>query len=81
MIMIVWRLKRWCAEVRANGGKLSHCLGQQFEQPKIITNIIQLGLRWPPSDDGERNNQPKIDGREVDNTGEDEGDVMPSFWG
>ena len=47
---------------------------------KIITNKIQLGLRRAPRDDGEHNNQPKIDGREVGNTGEE---VQPGVivWG
>jgi hypothetical protein len=37
----------------------------------LITNKIQLGLRRLPSDDGERNNQLKIDKREVGDTGEE----------
>ena len=57
-----WKRRR--TGVRVNGGMLSHCLGQQFERQNLITNKIQLGLRRLPSDDGELNNQPKIDGRE-----------------
>ncbi len=37
----------------------------------LITKKIQLGLRQLPSDDGECNNQPKIDEREVDDTREE----------
>jgi hypothetical protein len=62
MIVILWRLKRRCTGVRANGGKLSH-QGNNLNDKKIITNKIQLCLRRLPSDDGDRNNKPKIDGR------------------
>jgi hypothetical protein len=47
-------------------------LGQQIDQQKNIKYKIHRGLKWPPVDDYQHNNQPKTGSR---NRGEHGGDM------